>query len=421
MAFVWDQIRTGAWLTAARMRDYATILLIIYAAAAVLWIALADGMVDRNNKPIGTDFSNVYAAGKLTLSGKAAAAYNWQIEHAVEKATFGGRDVPFYGWHYPPIFLVVAAVLALLPYGWALALWMAATLPAYLMTIRAIVPRRMAMIIALAYPAVFINFGHGQNGFISAALLGSSLLLLDSRPILSGILIGFLAYKPQFGLLIPIVLMATGRWAVIAAAGMTVIALCAATAAAFGSKVWLAFLDSTALTREIVLEAGSTGWERIQSIFSAVRMWGGTIEMAYAAQCALTLTVAVALVWVSRSKSSSHLKSAALAASTLIATPYVLDYDLMILGIALAFFARHCLEHGFHDYEISTLSFVWTAPLLSRLAGSLADVPLGLMAQVMLFAAVLLRAYRDVRAPQPAAAWQTPMLHLHGRELRNAE
>ena len=216
-------------------------------------------------------------------------------------------------------------------------------------------------------------------------------------------------------------LMATGRWAVIAAAGMTVIALCAATAAAFGSKVWLAFLDSTALTREIVLEAGSTGWERIQSIFSAVRMWGGTIEMAYAAQCALTLTVAVALVWVSRSKSSSHLKSAALAASTLIATPYVLDYDLMILGIALAFFARHCLEHGFHDYEISTLSFVWTAPLLSRLAGSLADVPLGLMAQVMLFAAVLLRAYRDVRAPQPAAAWQTPMLHLHGRELRNAE
>ncbi len=59
MASIWRGIRTGEWLTAARLLGYATMA---YAVAAVLWIALAHGLVDRNNKPIGADFSKVYAA-----------------------------------------------------------------------------------------------------------------------------------------------------------------------------------------------------------------------------------------------------------------------------------------------------------------------------------------------------------------------
>ena len=72
--------------------------------------------------------------------------------------------MPFYGWHYPPQFLMVAAILALLPYGWALALWMATTLLAYVAIIRAILPQPTAVLVAVAYPAVFVNLGHGQNG-----------------------------------------------------------------------------------------------------------------------------------------------------------------------------------------------------------------------------------------------------------------
>ena len=283
MAAVWQEIRTGAWLTPKRLRGYSVLLLAAYLVAAILWIGLAHGMVDRNNKPIGADFSNVYAAGTLTLVGKPDLAYDWPSEHAVEKATFG-QDVPFFGWHYPPQFLMMAAVLALVPYGWAVALWMATTLSAYIVVIRAIVPHPMTALIALAYPAVFVNLGHGQNGFISAALLGGALLLIDRRPVASGLLIGLLAYKPQFGVLISLVLLATARWTVIAAAAVTVLATCVATLALFGTKVWIAFAVSTTLTRHIVLEAGGTGWEKIQSVFSAVRMWGGSVDLAYAAQ-----------------------------------------------------------------------------------------------------------------------------------------
>ena len=395
MAAIWQNISTGAWLTPSRMRGYSAVLLAAYLIASILWIALANGLVDRNNKPLGTDFSNVYAAGMLASNGKPDVAYDWPSEHAVEKAIFG-RDVPFYGWHYSPQFLLVAAILALVPYGWALALWMATTLSAYIAIIRVILPQPTAVLVALAYPAVFVNLLHGQNGFINAALLGGALLLLDRRPITSGVLIGLLAYKPQFGVLIPLMLLATARWTVLAAASATVLAACTVTLSMFGTKVWVAFAASTTLTRHVVLEAGSIGWEKMQSIFSAVRMWGGGVDLAYMAQGALALGVAAGLIWLWRSEAAVDLKASALAVAALIATPYVLDYDLMILAVAIAFYVRHGLARGFHNFELSLLAFAWIAPLLSRPLAEATGIPLGLTAQIVLFIMALCRARREV-------------------------
>ncbi len=397
MASIGHHLRTGDWLTLERLRGYAVIFLAIYVTAAVLWIALADGLIDRNGKPLGSDFSNVYAAGTLVLAGKADAAYDWETEHAAEKAIFG-RDVPFYGWHYPPQFLIVASMLALLPYALALVAWMAATLPAYLLALRAILPHPATTLAAVAFPAMFVNLGHGQNGFLTAGLLGGALVLLDRRPALAGVLIGLLAYKPQFGVLIPLVLLVTYRWTAISAAVATVLATCAATLALLGTAVWTAFAGSTALTRHVVLEAGTTGWEKIQSLFSAVRMWGGSIETAYAVHGALALAVAATLVWLWRSASAFELKAAALAVACLLATPYVIDYDLTILAVAIAFYVRHGLARGFRDYEITLLAFVWCAPLLARAVALDTGIPLGLIAQAILFIIIVDRARLEARS-----------------------
>jgi hypothetical protein len=138
----------------------------------------------------------------------------------------------------------------------------------------------------------------------------------------------------------------------------------------FGMSVWHAFIESATFTRTIVLEAGGTGWEKIQSLFSAVRMWGGSIDAAYAAQGALALTLAASVVWLWRSQAAFELKAAALAIACLLATPYVLDYDMVVLGIAIAFLVRHGLARGFHPYEISLLALAWATP--SSPAASLA-------------------------------------------------
>ena len=80
------------------------------------------------------------------------------------------------------------------------------------------------LLVALAFPAVLINIGHGQNGFLTAALLGGALVVLERRPIMAGFMLGLLVYKPQYGLLLPLVLAVSGRWKCFASAAVTVAA-----------------------------------------------------------------------------------------------------------------------------------------------------------------------------------------------------
>jgi hypothetical protein len=395
MTHIWQGLRSGEWLTSARARGYSLILLGLCVIAVAGWIALSDGLIDRNGKPVGTDFSNVYAAGTLTWQGRPAEAYQPAAQHAAEKAVFGGREVPFYGWHYPPFFFAVAFVVAAVPYAWGLAIWLAASFAAYLAAIRAILPRPETLLIAAAFPAVVVNIGHGQNGFLTTALLGGALQLLDRRPWIAGVLIGLLAYKPQFGVLIPVALLAGGRWSTIGAAVATVAALLAVSFVTLGGGVWHAFADSMNFTQTVVLEQGTTGWEKIQSAFSALRMWGANVHTAYTVQITLALILAASLAWLWQGDAAFELKAAGLATASLLATPYVLDYDLVVLAIAIAFFAKHGLSRGFRDYEISLLAAAWTVPLLSRGIAGVTGVPLGLVVMLALYVFTVRRAVLD--------------------------
>jgi alpha-1,2-mannosyltransferase len=388
-------LQSGRWLTASRLRGYSRILLGLGVVIVMAWIALSNDLVDRNGKPIGTDFSNVYAAGRLTWLGRPADAYDPALQHQAEKAVFGGREVPFFGWHYPPFFFAVAFAVAALPYAWGLSLWLVASLGAYLAAIRAILPRSETLLVASAFPAVLVNIGHGQNGFLTAALLGGALHLLGNRPVIAGLLIGLLAYKPQFGVLIPVALLAGRRWSTIGAAAATVVALVVISIAALGDEVWHSFAGSLNFTQTIVLEQGGTGWEKIQSAFAAARNWGTDVATAYAIQMALAIALAATLAWLWHGTAPFELKAAGLAVASLLATPYVLDYDLVVMAVAIAFLVRLGLVGGFRDYEISLLAAAWIAPLLSRSIAGATGIPLGLLVLLALYVSILRRAAFD--------------------------
>ena len=117
-----EMLRSGDWLTRERVRLVAIALLIASAAGFLFLVVTSHGAVDLQGRPLGTDFSNVYAAGTYVLGGDANAAFDPPQQFAREQAIFGAAT-QFYGWHYPPYFLFVAAPLALLPYGLALAVW----------------------------------------------------------------------------------------------------------------------------------------------------------------------------------------------------------------------------------------------------------------------------------------------------------
>jgi hypothetical protein len=387
-------LQSGAWLTAERIRAYAGIVFALGFFAMLLLLGTSNGLVDYQRRPLGTDFSNVYAAGKYVLEGKPAAPFSPPQQHEKEKSIFGA-DTPFYGWHYPPVFLALAAALALLPYFAALAVWQLSTLALYLWNVIAITRDNRAFLPALAFPAVFINLAHGQNGFLTAALFGGGMFLVDRSPSFAGILLGLLVYKPQFGLLVPLALAVSARWRVFWAAAATVFIVCGITYIVYGIDAWNAFIDSLAFTRTVVLEEGGTGFYKIQSAFAAVRQWGGPVVLAYAAQAIVALAVAFFLVRIWHNESALAFKAAALIAGALLATPYALDYDLVATGPAIAFLAAYGLRRGFLTYEKSALAFCWLAPLLTRSVAQFAGVPLGFVALVILFALAYRRAVRE--------------------------
>jgi alpha-1,2-mannosyltransferase len=468
---VLQAVRSGEWLTRERIRMVAVAVLIASAAGFLYLVVTATGGVDRQGRPIGTDFSNVYAAGTYVLEGNPVAPFDSVQQFARERAIFG-EATQFYGWCYPPYFLFIAAALAWMPYGLALFLWQAITLGLYLLMIKAIVsslapsPERggsaretrgggasdlaqartptrqpepaigpatsgrtrwavglplsggekesvdhLWLLIALAFPAVLINVGHGNNGFLTAALLGGGLVSLDRRPLVAGILFGLMAYKPQFALMIPIALAAGGYWRSFVAAAATAVLLTPVTTLVFGVQVWHAFFVGAEFTRTVVLEQGGPGWPKIQSIFSWARMWGAPVPLAYAIQGTATLALAMASAWLWHGKAPYPLKAAGLCLAAILATPYTLDYDMMVLAPAIAFLAADGMARGFGPWEKTALAALWLVPLVARTVPQATLIPLGVPAMLMMFVLILRRAELALALPMAFSAASIEQFH----------
>src|SRR5581483_3888144 len=199
------------------------------------------------------------------------------------------------------------------------------------------------------------------------------------------ILFGLLAYKPQLGLFIPLALVAGGYWRAIASAAVTVVLFAGASYLAFGEAAWRGFFESAAYSRAELLEAGGPGFEKAQSVFAAIRLWGGSVGLAYAVQGVVTLAVAVVLVQVWRSDRQFARKGAVLLLAAVLGTPFSLDYDLMILAPAIAWLALLGLREGFRPYEASVLAFLWLVPLVARNVAGATGIPLGVIAVALAF------------------------------------
>src|ERR1700710_2297577 len=358
---------------------------------------------DPNGLGIPTDFVNVWAAGRLVLDGHPALAYDWDIQKQVEVAELGQSFFGNFAWHYPPPFLFVAAFLAQFPYSVAFIGWMSFSLVPYLAMMRAIVGRPFGLMLAVAFPMVLNNTLVGQNGFLTAALIGGTLFLMPARPVLAGICLGLLSYKPQYGLLFPIALIAASQWTVIVTAGLVAVAMAALSWLAFGTESWQAFFHWTPMFSQAFLTEGKAPWWKLHGIFALVRYFGGTEQLAWGFQWVLTASVAVVLALMWRSRVPYTLKAAALAVGTLLTTPYLFMYDVMVLAIPVAFLVRIGLRNGFRAYELPALG----CAALLIIGFICSGVPLGFGATLIVGALVLRRAgpwWRREPAPVLAAA-----------------
>lgn len=370
------------------------LFLFAFAVANAVWLAtaLATGswLWDAAGRFVSTDFLNVYAAGKFALEGAPVSAYDWPTHKQMEIAVLGYDFNGYYGWHYPPYYLFVAAALATLPYAVAHAGWSAISFLPFVAAVRGVSGQNTGYLLALSAPALVANVVIGQNGFLTAALIGLTLVFLEKRPVLAGICLGLLTYKPHFGILFPVALIAAGHWRAFIAAGVTTVVLALASILAYGIEPWLAFVNWLPVTSQTFLSDGRAQIEKMQSVFALLRTLGAAEWVAWSAQIALSAAIAIGVWIVWRSREHVYaLKAAALGVAVLLATPYIYLYDMVTITIPMAFLLLLGMSRGFLRFEVPAIA---GAMLLVGIF-PFVKLPVGLFASLILAALVLRRLW----------------------------
>ena len=386
-----DPLRRAAWLDRDRIVAWASALLAIELAFAVFIALWQHGAFFVVENPTSSDFVSFFAAGKLALSGTPALAYDQAAHYAVQQQS-SAPGAPYQFFFYPPVFLFLCAGLTVLPYFLAYAAFQIASLGFFLWVMRAILQEsgRAWTLPVLAFPAVFWTIGLGQNAFLTAGLFGAFTLMLDRRPVLAGIVLGLLCYKPHFGMLVPVTLLAGGYWRCFLGAAVSVIALIGLSVALFGWETWQAYFQAFSGSGQ-VYQSGRIDLAGMITVFGAMRLNGFSAELAYAMQGASAVAMAalVALVW--RRCPGQPARFVSLVAATLLAVPLALLYDQMLLLVAGAWLIRDGRAGGFLGWEKVALLAAYPLVLLLWPLGTGWHLPLGPLLSLVVLALALRR------------------------------
>jgi alpha-1,2-mannosyltransferase len=400
----------------ARVQGYIRILFVlfilvsgyIYLVRGTYWIIAGvlknPGLTDLVGQAAGHDFVAFWSAGALAARGDPAGVYSLEKMHAMEQAVIG---VPTekWAWNYPPTFLLMVLPLSFLPYLAALAAWVLLTLGGYLRLTYRIAPHRVTPWLFLGFPGVYDNLFFGQNGFLSAILLGGGLLWLDRRPFWAGCLFGLLTYKPQLVILIPVALLAGRRWRALAGAAAGGLGLALASLGLFGTGTWIAFWHNLPFASQLIEQ--SIYWGKMPTIYAAARGLGLSHFPCLLVQGVGSAGALLAVAWVWYRDFPLPSRASVLAIATFLATPYALNYDLAILGLAFAWLGWQEYREERANGQIF-LILCWAACYLMTqklgLQYGLQGTPLILVA-LLLFA--LRRAREAERSPGEARQPQT--------------
>jgi hypothetical protein len=386
----------GRLFSASRRQVRWFVVLSAISAAAFFGLGVYFKYMDTDGRILASDYAVYRFASLLLWDGDFTTLFDLdkflKAHEAFEQASLGFSPFP-----YPPSAAWVVAPLKFLPDRLGLIAWLGLTFAAFAWPVcrQAGKPWLCALALFLA-PGSIVNITTGQNGFLTGALLSGGLLCLQSRPVLAGLLLGLLSYKPQFGLLLPFILLAGGYFRTFAIATAVTLALIAGSLILLGAAPWLAYLQEVLPAQRAFLENG----ERLAilttpSFFVAGRLIGVPIAIDYGIQAMATGVILVACVVAFRRRTANPALQAALVmVGAFLATPYCSSSDLGIVAAAqiLVFAQKPHLTPG--EYLLHAL--VWALPLL-LVAFSLAHLPIGPIVLSIFF----YRLLKDAGAAQP--------------------
>lgn len=352
------------------------------------------------------DFLVFHAAARAWLEGKAALIYHIDGFTAFQNALHAERlpqAVHFRPFLYPPSWLLLLLPFGALAVGKAYGLFMIVT--AGIAT--ALEGRRdwWGWIAILASPAAVWTAMAGQNTFLSLGLFYGGLRLVERAPAPAGLLLGALSYKPQLWVLVPLALVAARRWRALGWTIGSAVALALLSGVVLGAEIWPAFIEAVraASSPRVVNETFERVYMQMTTPLAMARIVGLPPAVSTLVQLAASL-LAIAAVWLAfRRHTASNARIAVLAAATFLVSPYMLNYDLLLLMPAVAALFRRGVAQGFYPLERVLHLVLW---LLPPLGWSLNQFGLPIMPPAILLFGVVAwrRSQSKVELPGPAMA-----------------
>ena len=388
--------------TEARVALVVKAIAIAFLLAFIATMASMRDMMLSTDRGFGGDFIAFYAAGTLAREGRPEAAYDVATITEAEKRALPQATYALM-YAYPPVFQMVLKPLAGLPYVWAYIVWAAVLFALHVAVWRVAFGNTPAFWAALGSSSVYLNVLHGQNGLLSAALLGIGLLSLGHRPLLAGLAIGALCYKPQLGVSVGLLLLAGGQWRAVGGATLSVLVLCAASAAVLGLDVWRVFIEHGSSAR-IVLEGDGGPLDKIASVYSLARKLGAPVAIAYGLHGIVALAV-MALAIRAWRRAREGLPRIAMAAATIpLVSPYLFDYDLAVIVLPIGALLLDGFRNGWIPGMRIVLPVAWIAPAIAPKLAELSGLQIMPLASIALFWAAWQRCESEA-ASSGQARW----------------
>jgi len=342
--------------TPRRIRLWGTGLLVLSWFVYVYTIAVP-GLVDRIGRFKGTDYIQFYVMGSLMLDGRSDALYDADA-HLQEGRRRIDPGLTLYAAHpnYPPQVALAFTPLAHLPYGWSLAVFLALMACCYGASVWMIWRRcpglqrhgALVGVLAAASPLFFALLRYGQASAVALLIWCLVLAALGrNRSFLAGLAIGCLAYKPQLGMVFAVVMIAAREWRVIAGA---VTALAAQLAIAwwatdaptmgrYAGQLWTLMRDPT------LVQIYPSEVHSLRGFFQLLLPSHPAVTVCYLAALAVALYLA-ARCWFTAAPAG--LRVAQLVVLTVLSSPHLLTYDLVLLTLPLLVFADWIVRHPDH-------------------------------------------------------------------------
>ncbi|WP_233862500.1 glycosyltransferase family 87 protein [Paraburkholderia adhaesiva] len=353
--------RKRHWLNKQRLWLYPCVALACYVLAVLSYLVRVNWLhTGEELGPIALDYVAFWSGSHLALQGHAIDAYDVVKITAVETAALA-RPVGILPWLYPPTYLLAVLPLALVSYRLSATLFLGLTLIGFTGVCYATLPSRRVALIAFAAPCSALVLAAGQNGLLTATLIGSGLVLLRRHPVLSGISFGLLCVKPHLAVLIPLALLCSRSWRALASTAVTALAMLAASIWAFGTATLMAWVHNMGLISGYV-DSGQAALARIPTFFAMARMLHVPTTIGYALQIMAACAAALAVVYAWKRPCAFELRAATLVCASLLVSPYLFDYDLTWYGLVIVWFVRYAMANGFNRGEREWLVLLWVAP-----------------------------------------------------------